>query len=515
MTVFEEKHPYLTAAAGGLAAGLLFTSGFAPLSWSWAAAAAVAGWFFLVSRLTSVRAAALSGLCFGLGWFVPGLAWTMNSMAVHGRLPWAVAFAGLVLLGAVLSLFPTAAAAAAKRLAPTGCVRLMLSLAGMMTLAEWLRTDVIVGFGWLAPAYAFLDTPFAGWAPILGADGVTLALMLSAALAVTAAQCRLRWLAVPVIAVALIVGTGKWAADHRWSAPSETVDIRVLQPNLPVVNAFVRASPAQRIESMLPAASEPWPADTGRAKLLLTPEGIVSVPVDRLSLEAAGALFALQEKSDAMVLFNGFRREKRHYYNSSFVIDEGHVAYRLDKRELVPFGEYVPAGARWFVDLLGIPLADLTPGAPVQPLLPLGNASAGILICYENLYGSVVRRFWQSGSPDFLIVTSNLGWFSDQILPQHLDMSRMRAMECARPLVSVSNSGLSAVVNSSGRVVKSLGVGETGSMTLGLMGAQGEATPFVRFGGAPALLLALLAAFNMLLSPAGLRMLKEISGKRL
>lgn len=515
MTAFEENHPHLTAVLGGLTAGLVFTTGFAPLSWNWASFAALAGWFFLVLRLRSVRDAALSGFAFGLGWFVPGLAWTMTSMAVHGRLPWAAAFAGLLLLGAVLSVFPAAAAASAKRLSSSsGQVRSLLSLAGCFAIAEWLRTEVIVGFGWLTPAYAFLETPIAGWAPILGSGGVTLVAAVSAALLVTAFECRLRWLALPVLILALIAGTGRWSSEHRWSTPSETVDIRVIQPALPVVNAYVRADPAARIEAMIPAASEPWPGGD-RPRLLLTPEGIVSVPVGRLNARAAGALFALQEKSDAMVLFNGFREEKRRFYNSSFVIDEGRVAYRLDKRELVPFGEYVPAAARWFVDMIGIPLADLTPGDAVQPLLRLGRASAGILICYENLYGGVVRTFWQSTLPDFLIVTSNLGWFSDQILPQHLDMSRMRAMECARPLVSVSNSGMSAVVNSSGRVVKSLGVGEAGVMTLGLVGAQGAMTPFVRFGAAPGVILAFLLVFNALFSAGGLKRLKEISGKRL
>ena len=144
------------------------------------------------------------------------------------------------------------------------------------------------------------------------------------------------------------------------------------------------------------------------------------------------------------MLFNGFRKDGPRFFNTSFVLDEGQIAYRLDKRELVPFGEYVPAGFHWFVEMIGIPMSDLMRGDAVQPLLSLGGADAGILICYENLYGSVVRTFWQSRSPDFLIVTSNLGWFGRSVLGQHLTMSRMRAMESARPLVSVSNTGMSA-----------------------------------------------------------------------
>lgn len=289
-----------------------------------------------------------------------------------------------------------------------------------------------------------------GLAPLGGIYAVTLAQLLFAALVAVALSCRLAWLAVPVIGAALIAGTGQVSRQHAWSEPSSTVDVRIIQPALPVVDAYTRANPAQRIEALFPAAFKPWPA-SDRPRLLLTPEGIVNVPVSRLGREAAGRLVLLQEKTEARVLFNGFRKDGPRFFNTSFVLDEGQIAYRLDKRELVPFGEYVPAGFHWFVEMIGIPMSDLMRGDAVQPLLSLGGADAGILICYENLYGSVVRTFWQSRSPDFLIVTSNLGWFGRSVLGQHLTMSRMRAMESARPLVSVSNTGMSALVNSRAR----------------------------------------------------------------
>ena len=260
------------------------------------------------------------------------------------------------------------------------------------------------------PGYAVIDTPLAGWAPLGGIYAVTLAQLLFAALVAVALSCRLAWLAVPVIGAALIAGTGQVSRQHAWSEPSSTVDVRIIQPALPVVDAYTRANPAQRIEALFPAAFKPWPA-SDRPRLLLTPEGIVNVPVSRLGREAAGRLVLLQEKTEARVLFNGFRKDGPRFFNTSFVLDEGQIAYRLDKRELVPFGEYVPAGFHWFVEMIGIPMSDLMRGDAVQPLLSLGGADAGILICYENLYGSVVRTFWQSRSPDFLIVTSNLGWF--------------------------------------------------------------------------------------------------------
>ena len=353
----------------------------------------------------------------------------------------------------------------------------------------------MVNFGWLTPGYAVVETLFAGWAPLGGIYAVTLAQLLFAALVAVALSCRLAWLAVPVIGAALVACIGQTSRMHAWSEPSASVDVRILQPALPVVDAYTRANPAERLAALFPDAFKPWPA-SDRPRLLLTPEGIVNVPVSRLGREAASNLVLLQEKAEARVLFNGFRKDGRRFFNTSFVLDEGQIGYKLDKRELVPFGEYVPAGFRWFVDMIGIPMSDLTKGDEVQPLLSLGSADAGILICYENLYGSVVRSFWQSRSPDFLIVTSNLGWFGHAVLGQHLTMTRMRAMESARPIVSVSNTGMSAVVNSKGEVALMLKTEGSDSATVSLLGATGSPTPYVRTGNWPALLLALILALS-------------------
>ena len=136
-----------------------------------------------------------------------------------------------------------------------------------------------------------------------------------------------------------------------------------------------------------------------RPRLLLTPEGIVNVPVSRLGREAAGRLVLLQEKTEARVLFNGFRRTVRASSTPPSFWTRGRSPTGSTSVSSCPSGEYVPAGFHWFVEMIGIPMSDLMRGDAVQPLLSLGGADAGILICYENLYGSVVRTFWQSRSP--------------------------------------------------------------------------------------------------------------------
>jgi apolipoprotein N-acyltransferase len=508
MKAFLSSHPILAAACASLLLGLAYSAGFAPLELHWVSLAALALLFYVLSRCERVRTAAAAGFAFGMGWFVPGLSWCVAVMTDHARLPLAAAVAGLLALAAAASLFPAAALALAKYFNRGDRVRTVLSAAGLITLFEWLRAAA-VQFGWLAPGYALLDTPFAGYAPLAGINGVTLAGTLFAALAACTLAVRPKFAAVPAAFAAVILLGGQAAGTAVWSHPSKTVDVRIVQPDLPVVDAFTRYSTAARIRALFDLAAAPWP-DAQKPRILLTPEGVVTQPVERLGAQAAGALFELQEKADAPVLFNGFRQEGRRFYNTSFVLGEGQIVYRIDKRALVPFGEFVPEGFRWLIDLIGIPMTDLAEGDAVQPMLDIGGVSAGILICYENLSGEVMRSYWQSRSPDFLIVTSSLGWFSDSILPQFLDIARMRALESARPVVSVSNSGMSAVISSRGEVVRRLGVHERAELTLGLLGATGEATPYVRFSGWPSLFLAFLLAACGFFSPRRLQLLREM-----
>jgi apolipoprotein N-acyltransferase len=239
MKAFLSSHPILAAACASLLLGLAYSAGFAPLELHWVSLAALALLFYVLSRCERVRTAAAAGFAFGMGWFVPGLSWCVAVMTDHARLPLAAAVAGLLALAAAASLFPAAALALAKYFNRGDRVRTVLSAAGLITLFEWLRAAA-VQFGWLAPGYALLDTPFAGYAPLAGINGVTLAGTLFAALAACTLAVRPKFAAVPAAFAAVILLGGQAAGTAVWSHPSKTVDVRIVQPDLPVVDAFTR-----------------------------------------------------------------------------------------------------------------------------------------------------------------------------------------------------------------------------------------------------------------------------------
>ena len=165
-------------AAGG--AGVLHALCFAPRNLPWLQLLALAALFALSTRVATARAAAGLGFAFGLGWFGVGVSWVYISMHVYGLMPAVLAGAATAAFCAFLALYPALALGAAQRLAPDARWRLTLALPATWMLSEWLRGTLLTGFPWLASGYAHTDGPLAGFAPLIGVYGITLAAALLA-----------------------------------------------------------------------------------------------------------------------------------------------------------------------------------------------------------------------------------------------------------------------------------------------------------------------------------------------
>jgi apolipoprotein N-acyltransferase len=187
-------------------------------------------------------------------------------------------------------------------------------------------------------------------------------------------------------------------------------------------------------------------------------------------------------------------------YNSIYVIDhDGSILSVYDKLHLVPFGEYLP-----FQDLLeSLGLMQLTkvkggyiPGTARKPTAVPRAPAFLPLICYEIVFpGEAVPP---GERPGWLVNLTNDGWFGQSTGPyQHLQQARVRAIEEGLPLVRAANTGVSAVIDPVGRIVRSLPLGTEGVLDSPLPRPV-EPTVFVRFRDGPIGLL-MLAALAVLL----------------
>jgi apolipoprotein N-acyltransferase len=152
---------------------------------------------------------------------------------------------------------------------------------------------------------------------------------------------------------------------------------------------------------------------------------------------------------------------------------------------LVPFGEFIPTGFRWFTNLMNIPLGDFSRG-PLDALsLQAGAQRAAPNICYEDLFGEelAVRFRDPARAPTVLVNLSNIGWFGDTIaLPQHLNISRMRSLELQRPMLRATNTGVTAIIDHRGRVTHRLEPFVRGALEGSYEGRIGT-TPFAWWAG--------------------------------
>jgi apolipoprotein N-acyltransferase len=494
----------LAVTAQAAVLGVAHTLSFAPWQLWWLQPLALAAAFVLALRAERAAAAARIGFAFGLGGFGSGIWWVYVSMHVYGQMAAPLAAIATAAFAALLALYPAAAFGLAHRLAPAAAPRLLLALPASWAGAEWLRGVLFTGFPWLASGYAHSDGPLAGFAPVVGVYGITLAAAFVAA--AVAALAVLHPVRVGVVAGATtvaILALGAWLAQREWTQPAGApIKVRLVQGNVPQDEKFGADALARSHETYLRLLDRP-----GGFDLAALPESVYPVPLGRLPQDVVRDLLEVVSARRAALVFGIFIEEPGSlWFNSAVAIaPDRDGAQRYSKRHLVPFGEFIPPGFRWFVDLMTIPIGDQQRGARHQPPFELAGQRIAVNICYEDLFGAEIVDAWHDPqrAPTILLNLSNLAWFGDTIaLPQHLQISRLRALETGRPMLRATNTGATAIIDARGRVTAQLPFATEGVLDGEVQGHTGD-TPYVRYGDAPAL--AAVAALLLAAAAFGLR----------
>ncbi|MBV8603880.1 MAG: apolipoprotein N-acyltransferase [Pelomonas sp.] len=463
----------LARLAGGRAApwlalllGVLHTAAFAPTGLWWLEPLALAGLFALACGAAPRRAAAC-GFAFGVGWLASGLWWLYISMHDYGGLPAPLAVAAVLLLAAFLALDYALALALAARLArglaPRQRGRRALLLGSAWLLAELARATLFSGFPWIAGGYAHSVGPLAAFAPWVGVYGMSaLAALLAAALALRAWRL-LGGLAVLVAAAQFV--------PHEFTRAAGTLEVALVQP---AVAQDLKFDP-DLMDAHLEALARQ--IEGARGQFVVTPESVVPLPFAALDRDYLARL----ERTGRPLLLGGFLGdEKQGYVNSMAAFGAG-ADYAYGKRHLLPFGEFVPTGFHWFVDLLGIPMVDQARGTNTAPLVVAGQRLRP-LICYESLFGEdFVASAAGPEAATIFVNVSNLAWFGTvMVQDQDLQFAQLRALEFQRPFVRATNTGATAVIDAAGRVTARLPAGVPGVLQARVEGRSG-ATPYARW----------------------------------
>jgi apolipoprotein N-acyltransferase len=141
-------------------------------------------------------------------------------------------------------------------------------------------------------------------------------------------------------------------------------------------------------------------------------------------------------------------------FNSAVVVSPtGEWTGRYDKVHLVPFGEYLPFPSLFsFAGGLSKEVGEFEPGNSRVPL-DAADEKIGVFICYESVFPDDVRQFANQGAQVFVNI-SNDGWYGDSgAWSQHVNQTRMRAIENERWILSAANTGLTGSIDPYGRMV--------------------------------------------------------------
>lgn len=483
---------------------------FAPFGFWPIQIATLALLFHLAFRTGSVWRSAWIGWAYGFGWAVCGVYWLFISMHRYGGLPsWMAALAVCLMaltLGAFASMATKSSMWLQKRWHASDAITLLMIMPSFWALTEWLRGWIFTGFPWVVSGYAHTNSPLAGYAPVVGVFGIGWCAAFIAACSVLALTHRSRFrIGALFFAVAvLVIGIGLKYIE--WTEPNgQPVSVRLLQGNVPQEMKFSREQIGDTLalyNDMITAA----PAD-----LIASPETAIPILSQQLPPDYLPLLSAFAQKSNSHLLIGIPVYDGPMSYTNSVIgiapnANSDRQQYRYDKHHLVPFGEFVPMGSRWFVNMMRIPLGDFSRGPVVQAPFAVKDQWLMPNICYEDLFGEEIAdqiaagHFAGKPQPTILLNMSNIAWFGDTIaLPQHLQISQMRALETARPMLRSTNTGTTAIINQKGEVVAQLAPYTRGALTASVQGYKGV-TPYILYGNtivvAFALALLILAWFT-------------------
>ncbi|MCR4268737.1 apolipoprotein N-acyltransferase [Nitratireductor sp. ZSWI3] len=412
-----------------------------------------------------------TGWWFGFGYFLFGLWWIGNALLVDAEnFAWALPFAAIG-LPAFLAIFYGFASFLARLFWSDGVLRL-LALAFGFGLAEWLRANILTGFPWNAIGYSAMPTVLSMQsANIFGLDGMnTLAVLVFSTPALIGTR---RGLAVGTGIAAVCIGLHLGYGYLRLSQIPEvgkTMSVRIVQPSILQDEKWDVAEQNRIFRLLVDLSSAPVSQGETPPDLIVWPE--TAVPFffsDRPdALAELGRLLA-----DGQMLLAGAVRVEggeagtERYYNSVIAVGpDGAIVDAVDKVHLVPFGEYVP-----FAEALG----RLGLGRIVQSVGPFSKGASrhaislanGVrvlpFVCYEIIFPGIVDG--ASERADLLLNLTNDAWFGLTPGPyQHFRQAQVRAVETGLPLVRAANNGISAVVDSYGRVIDAFDLDAVGAL---------------------------------------------------
>ncbi|AKQ33589.1 apolipoprotein N-acyltransferase [Candidatus Coxiella mudrowiae] len=435
-------------------AGALLALAFAPANWFPIAFISPAILLSIWERYTPLQSL-WRGWLFGLGFFGIGTSWIYVSIHKFGNANVPLAVLITILFIFILSVFIAIQGFSFSLLfrRKSMVTTSLFAFPAWWVIWEWLRSELFTGFPWLFLGYSQIHFPLKGFAPLIGVYGVSLIVALISGclyLLFFYKEIKIKILSVLVIVILLLMGGS--LTTRQWTHPQKKIlQVSIVQGNIYQTIKWDINCLFSILHTYYAETSKHWQSD-----IIVWPEA--GIPIYSQQIPSFMDSLNKKAKENQTALIAGipiYHEKTQQVFNGLTVLGEGHGLYL--KRHLVPFGEYLPL-TRLFSSVIkyfNIPMSDLSSGPWNQPAIYAKNISFAPFICYEIAYPFEVLNSMEGKA--FIVVVSDDSWFNDTIASaQQLQITQMRALETGRYLIYSTNTGITAIIDPSGKIHQSV-----------------------------------------------------------
>ena len=408
-------------------------------------------WFWLITKNKIPKNIFKETFRFGFGYFFISLIWIVEPFFVEPWIHGWIAPIALIALPSFLALIWALFAFFGHY---------FLSSVGIvigLSLAEYCRLYLLTGFPWATISYVLLDTNAEKWLSLIGPYGLSLFLLFTCFIVAFAFQTRKKlnaFLAVSTTSILFLIPNFFGKENSR----SLSFSVRLIQPNAVQEKKWSEEFAPVFFKNMIEMTSQ-----NPKPDIVIWPETSLYLPynsafeeLDKMK-EAAG---------ESILIFGALKIDATNFLKNSLIIEnKNQETVFYDKAKLVPFGEYLP-----FINLKNyFKISERSnlfgwgfKSGKGSELLSLPNGLTFVpLICYEAIFSNFLKPSVKDA--DFILQITNDAWFGKSIGPQqHLAQLRIRAIEYGLPVIRVANTGITAIIDAEGKVVKKLSINKSG-----------------------------------------------------
>lgn len=353
-------------------------------------------------------------------------------------------------------------------------------LPAALVLADYIIGVLFTGFPWMYVGYTTVDSPFASFAPLVGVRGISLLFFICAGAIALAIERRYVYLPVAgfIFFVSIII------MGIKYVTPMDPIKVAGIQGN---IEQSIKWDPNHTIPSIKKYMNLTSP-ELGKNDVVIWPESAMPVYVQQIVPLLDDLNFLANEQETALLM--GIQRvtPDKLSYNSMYVFGQSKNLFDAqiyDKRHLVPFGEVVPFEnlTRQLGSIFNFPMSSFSPGALDQEQIHIEKFDLKFIpaLCYESIFPELMLSMY-SDETNGIIMISNDSWYGDTRGPiEHLAIARMRSMEMQKPMIRVTNSGITAYIDELGAIVERLPSDEEGVLHMQYIPTSGT-TPYAKGG---------------------------------